>query len=509
MSSNASQNLPETGPRETSPGGTPRPRMADLAKLPVFLGLAGRRAVVAGGGGYGGPWKAELLGAAGARVEVYAPEPCAEMLALAADWPERITIVQRAWEPGDLVGAAVAIGVIEDEEVAGRFVAAARAAGAPVNVVDKPAFCDFQFGAIVNRSPLVIGISTDGGAPTLGQVVRARIEALLPLELADWAAAAKAWRGHVQAHVRLFAARRRFWQLFADRAIAAGSADVPTEAVRGALLTEAVSGVERRGGRGSLVLVGAGPGDPGLLTMKAVRALQTADIVLYDDLVSVGVLDLARREARKMHVGERDGGPSCRQESCCRQGSCCQDEIGALAVSLAGEGHRVVRLTGGDPMQLGRAGEEIAAARAGGIEVEVVPGITAAQGAAASLACPLTHRDRARRVQYVTGRDREGGLLDGLDWRALADPRATTVVTMGRRTLPALARRTIGLGLPAETPLVAVVNATCADEQVIVTTMGEAARSALTLPDGPTLILYGNALSEVGGQVRTAMRQVA
>ena len=201
--------------------------MDDLAKLPVFLGLSGRRALLASEGGYGAAWKAELLAAAGAQVEVFEPEPSPAMLALAADWPERVLIAPRAWEPADLAGAAIAVGAIEDEAEAARFAAAARAAGVPVNVVDKPAFCDFQFGAIVNRSPLVIGISTDGGAPTLGQAVRARIEALLPSGIAAWAAAAKSWRPHVQ-ETRPFAARRRFWQLFARRAITDPNA-APTE----------------------------------------------------------------------------------------------------------------------------------------------------------------------------------------------------------------------------------------------------------------------------------------
>ena len=198
-------------------------------------------------------------------------------------------------------------------------------------------------------------------------------------------------------------------------------------------------------------------------------------------------------------MGKRAGRPSPAQE-----------EISALCVELAREGHRVVRLKSGDPMLFGRAGEEIAAGRAAGIEVEVVPGITAAQGAAASLACSLTHRDHARRVQYVTGQDRTGGLPEGLDWRALADPFATTIVYMGRRTFPALARRAIGLGLPPATPLVAIVNATRANEHVRHSSVGELACSDLAgLPEGLTLFLYGDALGASQGQALAAAQRVA
>ena len=240
--------------------------------------------------------------------------------------------------------------------------------------------------------------------------------------------------------------------------------------------------------------------------MKAVRVLQTADVVLFDDLVSSEIVDLARRESRKIHVGRRAGRPSCGQ-----------DEICALIVALVGEGHRVVRLKGSDPMLFARAGEEIAAARAHGIAVEVVPGVTAAQGAAASLLCSLTHRDHARRVQFVTGQDGTGGLPDGLDWRALADPGATTVVYMPRRTLPALARRILAFALPADTPLAVVVDATRGEEETMVSTAGRLAanpKALAGLKEGPTLVLYGAALAEIAESAPTpamepAMRRVA
>ncbi len=195
------------------------PRMEPLARLPVFLALEGRRAVVAGGTP-AAAWKAELLSAAGAAVEVYAAEPCEELLALAADPPRgAIFIHRRAWRADDIRGAAIAIGACDNDDEAARFAAAARAAGVPVNVIDKPKFCDFAFGAIVNRSPLVIGISTDGAAPVFGQAIRAKLEALIPRGFAPWAEAARRWRRQVQVSGLSFNGRRRFWQVFTALAI--------------------------------------------------------------------------------------------------------------------------------------------------------------------------------------------------------------------------------------------------------------------------------------------------
>ena len=416
-------------PSETQP-----PRMEPLARLPVFLALEGRRAVVAGGTP-AAAWKAELLSAAGAAVEVYAPEPCEEMLALAAE-PPRGTIVihRRAWTLDDIRGAAIAIGACESDDEAAHFAAAARAAGVPVNVIDKPKFCDFAFGAIVNRSPLVIGISTDGAAPVFGQAIRAKLEALIPRGFAHWAEAARRWRGEVKSSGLSFNGRRRFWQIFTAHAVEqsrprAGSSPTTTGCWR-RHAAEAASAEH-----GSVTLVGAGPGDPELLTLRAVRALQSADVILFDDLVSPEILEFARREAKKMLVGKTGHGPSCKQ-----------DEINALMVGLAKAGRRVVRLKGGDPMIFGRAGEEIAACRKAGIAVEVVPGITAAQGAASRLGVSLTQREVARRVQYVTGHGADGALPTDIDWRSLADPAATSIVYMPVKTLGELAARAITAG---------------------------------------------------------------
>jgi uroporphyrin-III C-methyltransferase/precorrin-2 dehydrogenase/sirohydrochlorin ferrochelatase len=236
-----------------------------------------------------------------------------------------------------------------------------------------------------------------------------------------------------------------------------------------------------------VILVGAGPGDPELLTLRAVRALQSADVILIDDLVAPQVLDFARREAKKMMVGKTGHGPACKQS-----------EINALMIKLARSGKRVVRLKGGDPMIFGRAGEEIEACRDAGIPVEVVPGISAAQGAASRLLVSLTHRARARRLQYVTGHDRNGQLPDDIDWRALADPSVTTIVYMPKKTLRALSARAMAEGLDAAIPAIAIANATRPDETIVAGTIGDIAESIETAaPDGPVLVMIGRVLAEV------------
>jgi uroporphyrin-III C-methyltransferase/precorrin-2 dehydrogenase/sirohydrochlorin ferrochelatase len=456
------------------------PQMEPLARLPVFLALEGKRAVVAGGSA-AAAWKAELLSAAGANVDVYAAEPGEELTALAARPPRGVvTIFPRAWEARDFTSAAIAVGGCEDDGEAAHFAAAARRTGVPVNVIDKPAYCDFAFGAIVNRSPVVIGISTDGAAPVFGVAIRAKLEALIPRGFSQWAEAARRWRQSVQSSGLSFAARRRFWQLFTafavthpDRAPAAADYD--------RFLAETNSegaAVES----GSVTLVGAGPGDPELLTLRAVRALQSADVILIDDLVAPEILDFARREAKKMLVGKTGHGPSCRQ-----------DEINALMISLAKAGRRVVRLKGGDPMIFGRAGEEVAACRAAGISVEVVPGITAAQGAASRLKVSLTHRHNARRLQYVTGHGANGSLPPDIDWPSLVDPSATTVVYMPTRTLAQLVATAIAEGLDPATPSVAVARATRPDQQTVSARIADLpARLAASPLDGPVTVMIGH-----------------
>jgi len=461
------------------------PRMEPLARLPLFFALDGKRALVAGGSA-AAAWKAELLSAAGAQVDVFAAVASEVLVALAAQPPHGAIVIRgRGWEASDFAGAAIALGDCADEAEAQKFAAAGRAAGVPVNVIDKPDFGDFAFGAIVNRSPLVIGISTDGAAPVFAQAIRAKLEGLIPRGFARWADAARRWRGAVKQSGLAFAGRRQFWQFFTARAL--GNPDrAPVDADLHALLGQA-HGDGAAVEHGLVTLVGAGPGDPELLTLRAVRALQSADVILFDDLVSPNILDFARREAKKMLVGKTGYRSSCRQT-----------DINRLIVALAKGGKRVVRLKGGDPMIFGRAGEEIAACRAAGISVAVVPGITAAQGAAGRLGVSLTQRGLARRVQYLTGHGEDGCLPQDIDWQSAAATSTTTVVYMPSGHLDELVTKAIGGGLDPATSAVAVANATRPHETIIADRIGNLpARLAAEPADGPVIVMIGRVLGDV------------
>jgi uroporphyrin-III C-methyltransferase/precorrin-2 dehydrogenase/sirohydrochlorin ferrochelatase len=456
--------------------------MQPLETLPVFMDLKGRRVVVIGAG-EAAAWKAELALAAGALVEVYADAPCEKVQELVAA-QERATLVARRWIAADLAGAAFIFGATFDDAEAQAIREAATAHGVILNLADRPGLSDVTMGAIVNRSPLVIGVSTGGASPVFAQAVRGRIDTLIPSTFAAWAQAAKAWRPQVLTSGLDFLARRDFWRRFTRLAFA----DIerpPTDADREALLTETrVSG--DAAARGRVTLVGAGPGDPELLTLKGLRVLAGADVVLFDDLVPASVLDLARREATRINVGKRGYAPSVRQE-----------EITALLVKLAQEGKNVVRLKGGDPMIFGRANEEIAALRAAGFTVEIVPGVTAALAGAAALGASLTNRETARRVQFITAHTKDGEFPEDFDWGALADSRATTVVYMGNRTLPALSKRLLAEGAEPGTPAVMIERASTAQERIIRGTIADLPeKAACETIVGPVLLIIGRALAE-------------
>lgn len=432
-------------------------RIEAIATLPLFHRLDGRKALVVGDSA-GADWKAELLAAAGAKVV-------------------RVT----NWTRADLQGAAIAVADLPESE-AGDFAAAARAAGAVVNVIDKPDFSDVQFGTIVNRSPVVIGISTDGGSPMLGQSIRARIEGVLPLGLSGWARAAKGWRSRLRTRLADFGDRRRFWERFV-----AAAWNQPDRAPADSDFEALIAASPEAAGR--VILVGAGPGDPELLTLKAVRALQSATIILYDNLVGPEVLELARREARRIAVGKSGNGPSCKQQ-----------DINDQMVELARSGEIVVRLKGGDPLVFGRATEEIAACRAAGVEVAVIPGISAAQGAAASLLFSLTERRHARRVQYVTGHGADGQLPRDIDWASIADRKATTVLYMPKKTLAEFVRKAIAGGLDPQTPAIAIASATLPDETHVGGRIANLPELASHLPAGaPALVVVGWVAREAAG----------
>ncbi|WP_237154457.1 siroheme synthase CysG [Oryzibacter oryziterrae] len=456
-------------PRDAAPQ-----RMTPLAKLPLFMDLRGKRVAVAGDTA-GIAWKAELLGAAGAEVSIFCRAPDVEILELIKRGvaPGRLELRLEPWTAADLEGAVLALIDSDDEVEIEAFRTAAKAAGALANVVDKPEKCDVQFGSIVNRSPVVVAISTDGTAPVLGQAIRRKIETLLPPAIADWGRLARRIRHEVTERLAPGAARRGFWDAFAERAF--GLPPGPGE-------EQDLIGLIGQSSRptGKVILVGAGPGDADLLTLKAVRALQSADVILFDDLVSPEVLELGRREARRIMVGKRGGRQSCKQE-----------DINDLMVSLAREGQRVVRLKAGDPMVFGRAGEEIARLKAEDIVVEVVPGISAGIALASALGVSLTHRDASHSLRFVTGHAKSGELDESLDWKGLADPDTTLIVYMGGRTSGEIAARLIAEGLPAETPVVLGYAIGQAEQHVVPLSLSALLDGTAVTPGLPVVIGIG------------------
>lgn len=437
-----------------------------LSSLPVFLTLAKKRAVVAGGSA-GAAWKAELLAAAGAYVDVYGQTFDHRMIELRNDAPDTVRLFETAITVGMdtgkldaiLDGAAIFIGDAQDEAAAEMMYLAAKRCGVPVNIIDKPDWSDFLFGSIVDRSPLLIAISTSGGAPVFAQAIRAKIETLLPDGIRRWAAAALAWRPDVMSLDLPQMTRRTLWERFTQHAFA-DPARKPDEALKRKWLQSVSIQAEEVQQTGSVILAGAGPGDAELMTLKTVRAMQSADVILYDDLVSAAVLDFARREAEKISVGKRGYKPSCTQEDICN-----------LMIEQARQGKRVVRLKGGDPMIFGRAGEEISALQAAGIAVTTIPGVTAASAAAAQLGLSLTARDVSRRVQFVTAHARGGSLPEDLNWPALADPSATTIAYMGVGTLPLLSEKLLAAGMPGDTPAVLAQHVSWDSEKFIAATI--------------------------------------
>jgi len=475
------------------PNNRPPARMAPLATLPVFWALAGKRAVVAGGSD-AAAWKAELLAACGAEIHVYAEElsdTFVEIINRSSDTGEgRLFHHDGSWSPQAFEGAAIAIADCEDDTSAAAFFEAACRAGVPVNVIDMPSYCQFQFGSIVNRSPVVVAISTDGAAPILAQAIRRRIETLLPPSLKSWAALAHALRAKVNARLKPGASRRAFWESFVDRAFG----PAPHAGIEDDLLTVASGlGAAENSSTGRVTLVGAGPGDAELLTLKAVRALQAADVILFDDLVSSDVLELARREARRLLVGKRGGRTSCKQ-----------DDINAMMILLAKAGKRVVRLKSGDPMIFGRAGEEIAALEKEGIPVDIVPGITSASAMAARLKVSLTHRDHAQAVQFVTGHSRSGHLPTNIDWQHLAKPATTTIFYMGGRTVGEISARLLAAGMDGNTPAVIMSAVTRSNETRWAGPLENTAEAMTGIGlDNPVLIGVGRVFSKAGEAAAT------
>jgi uroporphyrin-III C-methyltransferase/precorrin-2 dehydrogenase/sirohydrochlorin ferrochelatase len=370
----------------------------------------------------------------------------------------------------------------EDEEDS-RVSAIARALGVPVNVPDRPALCTFVMPAIVDRGEVTIAIGTEGASPVLAQRLRAWLERELPSRLDRLARIARDFRDRVAAKLPAGRARRGFWESILDgeaaEAVLAGDEDEARRVINEAL--EVAAGATPAPGR--VLLVGAGPGDPDLLTLKAIRALKTADVILYDRLPGMRVLEHARREAMLIPVGKTRGAHSVPQA-----------KIQALMIEHASAGKTVVRLKGGDPLVFGRAGEEIAALRAARIEVEIVPGVTASLAAAASLQIPLTHRDMSHSVTFISGQE-AGGEEPGfthLDFAALKPGENTLVVYMGVATAGLIAGRLRDAGWSASTPVIAVENASRDDERRIAMTLADLAGAPESFGlKSPAVLIFG------------------
>ena len=391
-----------------------------MRSFPAFVPLEGLRVAVIGAGAAADA-KARLFADSPAEVARFAEAPGADALA----------------------GVTLVFIAVDDPGQRSDALAAAKAAGAWVNVVDHPTLSDFYTPAIVDRGELVIGISTSGAAPTLARDLRARIEQVVPTAFARLADFARAIRHRVLARRRTLDGRRRAYEAIlrggAGEAALAGDLETAERLVDAVLAGDVSS-------EGVVHLVGAGPGDPELLTLKALRALQDADIVFYDKLVDARVLDLIRRDAERVFVGKTKGAHAVPQR-----------EIEALLIAEARKGRRVVRLKGGDPFVFGRGGEELQALREAGIAAHVVPGITAALGCAAEVGMALTHRDHAHAVTLISGRGKSGAAPD-LDWRALAAPQHTLVVYMGVEVAGEISRNLIEAGRAGATPVAIVEN---------------------------------------------------
>lgn len=427
------RSLPQNNKRKRA-----RPeRIGELAVLPVFYKLRDKKVVLAGGSD-AAAWKCELLIAAGAIVHLYACELDPEFDTLISDNPKQIIWYQRPWATDIFENSQIAIGDMTSDGAAKAFYCAAKAAGVPVNVIDMPEFCEFQFGSIVNRSPAIVSISTDGAAPILGQAIRRRIEMLLPVSLQGWANVAMSIRARVNDLLEPGKERRVFWEHFVDLAFSK-NVDPSSEA----LVLKNAKYMKASTETGKVTLVGAGPGDAELLTIKAMRALQSADVILFDDLVSTDVLELARREAKRMLVGKRGGRESCKQ-----------DDINEMMLKFAKSGKNVVRLKSGDPSVFGRAGEEICALEKHNIPVSIIPGITAASAMAAQLGISLTHRDHAQSVRFITGHSKQGKLPESVNWPAVADQTTTTIFYMGGRTASQIKTRLLEEGMSGDMPVV-------------------------------------------------------
>jgi uroporphyrin-III C-methyltransferase/precorrin-2 dehydrogenase/sirohydrochlorin ferrochelatase len=453
--------------------------------LPVFLDLQAGPVLLVGAGDLART-KLRLLAAAGARVRWYAADGQHDLGAVSATDAARIE--RAAGDPlvADL-GGVIAIICAGAGELGPAMSARAKAVGLPVNVMDDLVHSTFIFPAIVDRGDVVVAVGTGGASPVVARRVRELIEAVLPARIGDLAGFIGRWRKAIHGRIPEFPLRRRFWERVVDGPIGAlvlagrgheadaALQDIPDpSAYAGAL----VSGQAE----GRVTLVGAGPGDPDLLTIKALRALQDADVVFYDELVSPEVLDRARRDALRIPVGRRVGKPGIGQ-----------DAINKLMIEAAKSGQRAVRLKGGDPFVFGRGGEEIEALREAGVAYSVVPGITAGLGAAAQFEVPLTFRHEALRITFLTAHKAKDA--EAVDWSTLTDEKMTVVVYMGITAAVSVRAGLLAAGRSRQTPVGVFARVTRPDAQATVGTLGELPDLVEKIDGGPAILVIGEVVA--------------
>jgi uroporphyrin-III C-methyltransferase/precorrin-2 dehydrogenase/sirohydrochlorin ferrochelatase len=448
--------------------------------FPVFFDLTGQKVLVVGGGEVA-LRKISLLERTGALITVVAPEIAPELMARAASGTLKLAI--REFEPLDLDGVRLVI-VATSRRAVNRWIAnLSESRNIPVNVVDDAQASRFIVPAIIDRDPVLVAVSTGGTSPVLARRLRERLEALIPGRIGELALWLKALRSTARRKLRDTQERRRFFESIVDGPAAQRFVEGDSQGAQ--RIAQQLLATTRAAPRaaGDVTLVGAGPGDPELLTLKALRALQDADVILHDRLVPPEVLDLARRDAARICVGKAAGNIGSTQE-----------EINALLIKLANEGKRVVRLKGGDPFVFGRGGEELQALAKAQINFSVVPGITAALGAAAYAGIPLTHRDFAHSVSFVTGHAH--GLGPEPDWRALAMPGATAVFYMGLARLDHIVEKLLQHGAAATRPAGIIAQGTTANQRVITATLATILDvSSKANLESPALLVVGDVVA--------------
>ena len=453
-----------------------------MPSLPVFIKLEGKRVVVTGGG-IAAARKVEMALRCGALVTVFAETLSGEF----CDLEEAPNLTHQTRVPGraDVEGASLVFCATADARDDERTLALVRGTGAFVNVVDRPDLCDFTTASVVDRSPLTIAIGTEGASPILGRMLKAKLETAIPAAYGSLAAFAGSRRRAVEHAVPDATQRRRFWEQLLEGPVSemvlAGQHGAAASAF--AVELSACAARRRLPPVGEVYLVGAGPGDPDLLTFRALRLMQRADVVLYDKLVTDEIVNLVRRDAERIFVGKQKHNHAVPQE-----------KISEMLVTLAKEGKRVLRIKGGDPFIFGRGGEEIEMLAAEGIPFQVVPGITAAAGCAAYAGIPLTHRDHAHSCVFVTGHGKDGPV--DIDWNTIIAPRQTVAIYMGLSQLEGLMAEFVRRGVCPDLPAAVVDNGTRASQRVVTGTVatlaGKASAAGLR---GPAIIIVGSVVT--------------